>query len=262
MPCEVLEQRSWCHPQRGGGGRVGFRDHRHVALQRADHGDVELVVGLGSSSIGSTADGRAGERLGVALHLEVHADLEQLQRRQLAHRLGAGSSRASTSSVPSRPSSRVGLGGDREPQVELVVAQVVVRDAGVGVDHLRGAVGVLGIDLGRHEHRGVAERARVEDRRDLADDALRRAGAGRASITSCSETSAAARRPPRRAGARSGSCPASGSAACGRGRRARPPRRPCGCGSSASRRRRASASLGSLSSALLAIGRRPLRGRR
>jgi hypothetical protein len=32
--------------------------------------------------------------------------------------------------------------------------------------------GVLGINLGRHEHRAVAERARVVDRRDLADDAL------------------------------------------------------------------------------------------
>ena len=31
---------------------------------------------------------------------------------------------------------------------------------------------VLGIDLGRDEHRAVAERARVVDRRDLADDAL------------------------------------------------------------------------------------------
>src|SRR4029079_10495442 len=31
---------------------------------------------------------------------------------------------------------------------------------------------VRGVDLGRHEHRAVAERARVEDRRELADDAL------------------------------------------------------------------------------------------
>ena len=84
----------------------------------------------------------------------------------------APASRASTSSVPSRPSSRVRLGGDREPQVEVVVAQVVVRDARVLVDDLRRAVRVLGVDLRRDEHRGVAERARVEDRRDLADDPL------------------------------------------------------------------------------------------
>jgi hypothetical protein len=37
---------------------------------------------------------------------------------------------------------------------------------------VRGAPRVLGVDLGGDEHRGVAERARVEDRRDLADDAL------------------------------------------------------------------------------------------
>jgi hypothetical protein len=42
----------------------------------------------------------------------------------------------------------------------------------VRVDDVSRAVRVLGIDLGRHEHRAVAERARVEDGRDLADDAL------------------------------------------------------------------------------------------
>ena len=73
--------------------------------------------------------------------------------------------------VPSRPSGESGLGGEREPEVEVVVAQVVVGDARVGVDELRGAVRVLRVDLGGDQHRGVAERARVEDRRDLADDA-------------------------------------------------------------------------------------------
>ena len=51
-----------------------------------------------------------------------------------------------------------------------MVAQVVVGDAGVGVDDLRGAVRVVGVDLGGDEHRRVAERPGVEDRRDLADD--------------------------------------------------------------------------------------------
>jgi len=46
-----------------------------------------------------------------------------------------------------------------------------VGDARVGVDDLGGPVGVLGVDLGGDQHRGVAQRARVEDRRDLADDA-------------------------------------------------------------------------------------------
>ena len=51
-----------------------------------------------------------------------------------------------------------------------MVAQVVVRHARVRVDDLRGAPRVLGVDARRDEHRAVAERARVVDRRDLADD--------------------------------------------------------------------------------------------
>jgi hypothetical protein len=42
----------------------------------------------------------------------------------------------------------------------------------VRVDDLRRAPRVLGIDLGRHQHRAVAQRAGVVDGRDLADDAL------------------------------------------------------------------------------------------
>src|ERR1019366_2472488 len=67
---------------------------------------------------------------------------------------------------------RVGLGGDCEPDVELVVAQVVVRHARVRVDHVGRPPGIVGIDLGGDQHRRVAQRAGVEDRRDLADDAL------------------------------------------------------------------------------------------
>jgi hypothetical protein len=47
-----------------------------------------------------------------------------------------------------------------------------VRDAGVLVDHVGGAVRVLRVHLGGDEHRRVAERPRVVDRGDLADDAL------------------------------------------------------------------------------------------
>jgi len=60
---------------------------------------------------------------------------------------------------------------DREPHVELVVAQVVVRHAGVRVDDLGRPPRVLGVDPGGDEHRLVAQGARVVDRRDLADDA-------------------------------------------------------------------------------------------
>jgi hypothetical protein len=41
----------------------------------------------------------------------------------------------------------------------------------VGVDDLRRALRVLAVDFGRDQHRLVAERAGVEDRGDLADDA-------------------------------------------------------------------------------------------
>ena len=44
---EVVEQALLGHPELGGGGRVRLLDDGHVALQRADDGDVELVVGLG-----------------------------------------------------------------------------------------------------------------------------------------------------------------------------------------------------------------------
>ncbi len=75
------------------------------------------------------------------------------------------------------PELGVGLGGNREPEVELVVSQVVVGYARVAVDDLRRAVGILRIDLRSHEHRGVAERPRIEDRGDLTDDALLKQGA-------------------------------------------------------------------------------------
>jgi hypothetical protein len=115
--------------------------------------------------------GGARERVSAGLHLQVHADLEQLQRRQLAHRLGTGLARQHLEG-PFEPELGVGLRGDREPEVELVVAQVVVRDAGVLVDHLCRPVGMLGIHLRRHQHGGVPERAGVEDRGHLPDDAL------------------------------------------------------------------------------------------
>ena len=158
-------------PSSAAAGAKGSGHRLHRALGGADHGDVEVgqldrlrlpvVDGLG----------RGGERLGALLHLEVHADLEEPERGQLAHRLGAGQALEHLErAVQAEP--RVGLRGDREPDVEVVVAQVVVRHAGVLVDDLGRAPGVLGIDLGRDQHRAVAEHARVEDRRDLADDAL------------------------------------------------------------------------------------------
>jgi len=53
-----------------------------------------------------------------------------------------------------------------------VIAQVVVRDAGMRVDDPRRPPGVVGVDLRGDQHGPVAEYARVVDRRDLADDPL------------------------------------------------------------------------------------------
>jgi hypothetical protein len=61
---------------------------------------------------------------------------------------------------------------DREPQVELVVALVVVRDTRVLVDEMRRFIETVGRDPHRDEHRTVPELARVEDRRELPDDLL------------------------------------------------------------------------------------------
>jgi hypothetical protein len=168
---QVVEQPLLRHAERVGGGRVGLGDDRHVALELPDHGHVQLVVGLGLGLGRLGRDGRARERARVALHLEVHADLEELERGQLADRLRAGLLGQHLERAV-EAQARVRLDRDREPEVEVVVAQVVVRHAGVRVHDLRRAVRVLGVDLGRHEHGPVAERARVEDRRDLADDAV------------------------------------------------------------------------------------------
>jgi hypothetical protein len=121
------------------------------------------VNSIGSSSIGSAAS--------PARHLQVHADLEEPERRKLPDRFGAGPVRDHVERAL-QPELRAGLDGDREPEVEIVIAQVVVRHAGVRVDELRRTVRVGRVDLRGDEHRRVAERAGVEDRRDLADDPL------------------------------------------------------------------------------------------
>ena len=158
-------------PELRRGRRVGLGDHRQVALRGADDRAVELVVGLLVELDRVLGHGRLGQLLGAAHELEVHADLEQLERRELADRLGAGELLQHVEGAVEAERG-VLLDGDREPHVEVVVAQVVVAHAGVRVDDPRRAPRVLGVDLRRDEHRAVAERAGVEDRRDLADDAL------------------------------------------------------------------------------------------
>jgi hypothetical protein len=70
------------------------------------------------------------------------------------------------------PERGVGRRRDREPEIELVGAEVVVRDARVRIDDPGGALRVLGVHLRRDQHRRVPQRAGVEDRRDLANDPL------------------------------------------------------------------------------------------
>ena len=58
---------------------------------------------------------------------------------------------------------------DREPQIEVVVALVVLRDAGVAVDHGRGFIDPLRAHARGDEAGAITERARVEVRADLAN---------------------------------------------------------------------------------------------
>ena len=171
-----------------------------------------LVVGLRLELARRRGFDRGGEGLGAPLHLQVHVDLEQGQGRQLAHRLGAGLAHQHLERALEAQLG-VGRGGDREPEVEVVGAQVVVGDAGVRVDDLRGALRVLGVDLGRDQHRLVAERAGVEDRRDLADDPLveQALGAGHHLVERAAPASAATER--ERLAGRAGSSTAAGSSA-------------------------------------------------
>jgi hypothetical protein len=168
---QVLDQRVDAQPELGRRRRVRLGDDRQVALRGANDRDVELVEGLLLELDGILGHRGLGQLVGAAHELEVHADLEQLQGRQLADRLGPGEALQDLQRAV-EPQLRGLLDRDREPHVEVVVAQVVVADAGVRVDDLRGAPWVLGVDLGGDQHRPVAERARVVDRRDLADDPL------------------------------------------------------------------------------------------
>src|SRR6185503_10877562 len=61
---------------------------------------------------------------------------------------------------------------DREPEIEAVVAPVVLRHAGMGADDRRRFVDALGIHPRGDETGAIAERARVELWRKLLDHAV------------------------------------------------------------------------------------------
>ena len=151
------------------GERLGHG--RQVGLQRAHHGDLALR--------GRTArrllDGRGADLLrgGIAAadHVEVDADLEEADRRQRADRLDLAELAEQLDRLL-EADARVGRDGEREPQVEHVLALVVVRDARVRAEDV-GRELLLALRRARgHEARAVAQAARVEDPRDLPHDAL------------------------------------------------------------------------------------------
>ena len=187
-------------------GDVGLGDDRHVALRGADDGAVELVVGL----LLELAPARPPPRWRAG---RCRPPISRSMR--ILNSLSAGSWRIDSAPVSLedieralQAELRVLLDGDREPHVEGVVAQVVVRHARVRVDDLRGPPRVLGVDARGDEHRAEAECARVVDRRDLADDALvdepltrastRSSGTSRARATAAYDAARSGRRPASR----------------------------------------------------------------
>src|SRR5919112_576421 len=150
-------------PQIEGTGRQGY-----VLLQSPDGGLVVLGdVPVGALPVRLAVLGRFFFGRGALVHVQGHPDLEQFQGGQ-----DAGLLRAAyvVQHVHGTLESQAGVGrhGDRVPEVELVVALVIVGDAGVGVDRLRALVQFAGGDGGGDQARLVAQDARVEDRADLA----------------------------------------------------------------------------------------------
>jgi hypothetical protein len=95
------------------------RMHGEVEVGQLDRLRLPVIDGLGH--------GR--ERVRALLHLEVHPDLEEPQRGELADRLGARQALQHLQRAV-EPERRAGLGRDREPDVEVVVAEVVVGHPG------------------------------------------------------------------------------------------------------------------------------------
>ena len=113
----------------------------------------------------------------VSAQVEFYADFEEFEGGQHAGRLGPGVSVKYVERFL-EPEFAVRRDGQGVPEVEGVVAEVVVGDAGVGVDDLDGVVEVTWINFGGDEGGLVAEGFGVEDGGDLADDAVLLEGFG------------------------------------------------------------------------------------
>jgi hypothetical protein len=111
-------------------------------------------------------------RLVVGRGLAVRAGvLVQLERGQRAHDVAVGLAPEELDGrVDAEPGER--RDEEREPEIEVVVAPVVLRDAGMRVDGGGRFVHANRIDAGSDEARPVPERSRVELCGKLTDDAF------------------------------------------------------------------------------------------
>src|ERR671911_2709042 len=141
---------------------------RDVLLEGPNGGLIVLRdVLVGALSVGLAVLGGLLLRRSAGIHIQGHPDLEELQGGQDAGLLGAAYVVQHVHSA-FEPQAGVGRDGDGVPEVELVVALVVVGDAGVGVYGLGALVEPVVRDPGGDQARLVAEDARVEDSADLA----------------------------------------------------------------------------------------------
>src|SRR5918992_1733935 len=144
------------------------RRQRDVFLEGPDRGLVVLRdIPIGALPVGLAVLRGLLLRGGALLHVERDAYLEELERGQDPGLLGAAYAVQHVHGAL-EPQARVGGHRHRVPEVELVVALVVVGDAGMGVYGF-GALGELvGWDLGGYQARLIAEDTGVEDGADLA----------------------------------------------------------------------------------------------
>ena len=145
--------------------QVVLHDPDRRDLEVGELGRVHVLPPFGPLVLEHVGLGVGG---GVAGHVELHADLVELQRRQPA---GDERARLAVQDVDVVLERVAGRDRDRVPEVVGVVALVVVAHAGVLADHRRGLVDAVGVDLRRDQRRAVAEGAGVEDGGELAQHA-------------------------------------------------------------------------------------------
>ena len=147
--------------------RLGNRGK--VCLQRADSGDLSLGWRAVRSLERWAWSILLGGRIATTNHVEVDTDLVEADGGQRTDRLDVSHAAEQFDRLV-EPNLRVAGHGDREPQVEIVLALVVVRHAWVGADDVGCKLLRAWLGAGRDEARLVAESARVEDPRDLPHD--------------------------------------------------------------------------------------------